>query len=115
VGCVHLFPTPSADSGTFCIEECPDAALTFATNLLSPEQLAFCVEESPWETLLFAAGRISSEQLLDCASRCILKLNNYLRKNAYESPELVRALMAVVSQLSPTTAKAVAMVAAKSI
>jgi len=64
---------------------------------------------------IFAVGLISTEQLLDCASRCIPKLNKHLRKSANESPELVRALMAVASQLSTTTAKAVAKVSAESI
>jgi len=58
---------------------------------------------------------ISSEQLLDCASRCRVELINYLRKDANESPELVRALMAVVSQLLPSTRKAVAMAFAETI
>ena len=99
----------------FCFEEYPDATLEYAADRLSRKQLAFCVEEYPWETLLFAANLISTKQLLDCASRCSVKLNNYLRKDAQNSPKLVRALMAVVSQLPQSTRKAVAMVAAKSI
>ena len=99
----------------FCFDKHPDTAVERAASLLSPKQLAFCVEEYPWETLLFAAGLISPKQLLACVSRRRFKLNNYLRKSANESPELVRALMAVVSQLSPTTAEAVAKVSAESI
>ena len=99
----------------FCVEESPMAALLYAAALLSPKQLADCVKKSPWEALLFAVDLISSKQLVDCASRCRVKLINYLRGNANESPKLVRALMAVVSQLPQSTRKAVAMVAAQSI
>ena len=96
-----------------CVYKAPDTALKYAIDVLSPEQFDFCVKESPWETLLIAVGLISSEQLLDCASRCRLKLNNYLRNTASPSSKLVTALFSV--KLSPSTKKALTDRVAKSI